>query len=123
VRQLENALRQGLLAARGFAITREHLEEVSTKPGPLIPARAAATADGSLEGLMDQLLQQAKAGADLDVHARIVEAMERRLFTQAYELARGNQAMASRWLKVSRQTMREKLHQFGVREPGDENKT
>jgi len=123
VRQLENVLRQGLLAGRGFAITREHLEEVSTKPAPLVPAYAAATADGSLEGLMDQLLQQAKAGADLDVHARIVEAMERRLFTQAYELARGNQALASRWLKVSRQTMREKLQQFGVREPGDENKT
>ena len=74
---------------------------------------------------MDDLLQQAKAGADLDVHARVFEAMERELFTRAIELAQGNQAKAARWLRISRQTMREKLQLFGLKEPpykeGDES--
>ena len=38
--------------------------------------------------------------------AAAIEAVERQLFTRAYELAHGNQAKAARWLNVSRQTMR-----------------
>ena len=115
VRQLENILRQGVLAARGFPITREMLE--------LIFSRSTATtstdkspAGTSLESLMDELLAQAKAGADLDVHAKVFEAMERELFTRAIQLAQGNQAKAARWLKMSRQTVREKLQAFGLKE-------
>lgn len=70
---------------------------------------------------MDDLLQQAKAGADLDVHARVFAAMERELFTRAIALAQGNQAKAARWLKISRQTMREKLQLFGLKEPADKD--
>jgi DNA-binding protein Fis len=41
-------------------------------------------------------------------------AAEREIFSRAIELAHGNQAKAARWLGVSRLTVREKLHQFGI---------
>jgi nitrogen regulation protein NR(I) len=126
VRQLENILREALLASRGFAISTETLQQVLSKGATSAPSAATArTVPASLESLMDDLLQQAKAGADLDVHAKVFEAMERELFTRAIELAQGNQAKAARWLRISRQTMREKLQLFGLKEPpykeGDES--
>lgn len=120
VRQLENVLREALLASRGFAISPETLEQVLGKGAASTPAASAAgTSPASLESLMDNLLRQAKAGADLDVHAQVFEAMERALFTRAIELAQGNQAKAARWLKISRQTMREKLQLFGLKDAPD----
>jgi len=123
VRHLENVLRQALLAARGFAVAREHLEAVSTvafvPPAGAAGAPSHAADPRSVETLMDELLQQAKAGSEVDVHAKVSEAMERQLFVRAYELAHGNQAQAARWLKVSRQTLREKLRHFGVIEGGE----
>ena len=47
--------------------------------------------------------------------------MERELFQRAIQLAQGNQAKAARWLKISRQTMREKLQFFGLKEPPDKD--
>jgi nitrogen regulation protein NR(I) len=115
VRQLENVLREALLAARGFPISVDTLERVLAK-GAASPAfLPAGTAPASLEAL----LRQAEAGGDLDVHAKVFEAMERELFRRAIELAQGNQAKAARWLKVSRQTLREKLQRFGLKEPSD----
>jgi DNA-binding NtrC family response regulator len=116
IRQLENVLRQAMLEARGFAITREHLDTVTSKI-EVVSGSTGAGATSSLEAFIEELLQLSKTNPDLDVHAKVFEAMERRLFTRAYEVAHGNQAQAARWLKVSRQTMREKLQHFGVREP------
>ena len=41
-------------------------------------------------------------------------AAERELFSQAIQLAQGNQAKAARWLGISRLTMREKLNRLGL---------
>ena len=43
-----------------------------------------------------------------------MEDLERELFTQAIQLADGNQAKAARWLGITRLTMREKLLHFGL---------
>ena len=115
VRQLENILRQGVLAARGFPITREMLELIFSR-NTETSSSDKSPIDAPLESLMDELLAQAKAGGDLDVHAKVFEAMERELFTRAIQLAQGNQAKAARWLKMSRQTVREKLQAFGLKE-------
>ena len=37
------------------------------------------------------------------------------LVARAIKLAQGNQAKAARWLKMSRQTVREKLQHFGLK--------
>jgi DNA-binding protein Fis len=64
-----------------------------------------------------ELLAKAKRGEADRVYAKVFEGMERELFTQAIQLAHGNQAKAARWLGISRLTMREKLTAFGLR-PG-----
>jgi DNA-binding protein Fis len=63
---------------------------------------------------VDELLAAAQRGDLSDAHARLLVAAEREIFSRAIELARGNQAKAARWLGVSRLTVREKLHQFGI---------
>ncbi len=119
VRQFENVIRQGLLASRGFPIGRELLESVLAKGGDTTIASKPESV-GALESLMDDLLAQARGGAEIDVHAKVFEAMERELFTRAIKLAQGNQARAARWLKMSRQTVREKLQHFGLKASSEE---
>jgi DNA-binding protein Fis len=66
------------------------------------------------------LLAAAQRSEFGDAHARLLTAAEREIFSRAIELAHGNQAKAARWLGVSRLTMREKLHQFGIHPAQDQ---
>lgn len=109
VRELENVVRKALLLARGFTITVEHVRSVLAPRGP-----QARPADVSLRDYVAELLASAQRGEIADVHGRLLEAAEREVFSQAIQLAQGNQAKAARWLGVSRLTMREKLLQFGL---------
>lgn len=49
--------------------------------------------------------------------------MEYELFTRAIRLAQGNQAGPARWLKMSRQTVREKPRHFGLKASGEDLET
>jgi nitrogen regulation protein NR(I) len=110
VRELENVVRQSLLLARNYTISLGHVREVMTRqlkpaPAPELP----------LSAWVAELLDQARQGDPAAVHGRAMGHLERELFTQAIQLANGNQAKAARWLGVSRVTMREKLNHFGLR--------
>jgi nitrogen regulation protein NR(I) len=110
VRELENVVRKALLLARGFTITLDHLHAATE-------ARLSSSASPSGQSLAEQvaeLLASAQRGEMSDAHARLLNAAEREIFSQAIQLARGNQAKAARWLGVSRLTVREKLTQFGL---------
>ena len=63
---------------------------------------------------MDELLLAAQRGEINDAESRLNEVVERVLYARAIGLAHGNQALAARWLGVSRLTMREKLTQYGL---------
>ncbi len=119
IRQFENILRQAILAARAVPITRQLLEEIGARGTEAIELAPELDGNG-VEKLMDDLLDQARNGADIDVHARVFERMEKELFTRAIKLAQGNQARVARWLKMSRQTVREKLLAFGLKPSGDD---
>ena len=108
VRELENVVRQTLLLARGYPISLEHVRQVMAKSSQPTPESAPLTR------WIWELVSAAKRNEMKDIHRRVVEEVERELFTQAIEQAQGNQAKAARWLGVSRLTMREKLHRFGV---------
>lgn len=110
VRQLANVLRQALLLARDFPISVDNLKAIL-----LNRTVAGAGADQTLATMIDEILNAARQGTLADARATVLEAVERQLFTRAIELAQGNQAKAARWLNVSRQTMREKLTHFGLR--------
>ncbi|MDE3066808.1 MAG: sigma-54-dependent Fis family transcriptional regulator [Verrucomicrobiota bacterium] len=114
VRELENVVRQGLLLARGYSISLEHVQQASARSH-----KPVVGADQTIAGYFSDLLARAARGEAEGVHARMFEDMERELYTRAIHLARGNQAKAARWLGVTRTTMREKLTRFGLRPPGE----
>jgi DNA-binding NtrC family response regulator len=109
VRELENVVRQALLLARPFAISLEHVQQVQTKsrkPAPIAgQTHAAYVAD---------LLARVQRGEEQNAYMRMIADLEPELFTQAIQLAQGNQAKAARWLGVGRPRMREKLTQLGL---------
>ncbi|MHB8522867.1 MAG: sigma 54-interacting transcriptional regulator [Limisphaerales bacterium] len=110
VRELENVLRQSLLLARGYPVGLDHVQ-----PAYARTRKAIAASDQTLSGYFTELLTRAQRGESADVRVRMIEEMERELFTRAIQMAQGNQAKASRWLGVTRTTMREKLIHFGLR--------
>jgi DNA-binding NtrC family response regulator len=109
VRELENVVRKVLLLARGFSIGLEHVR--SALAGAALPSRKA---DPSLRDYAGELLAAAQRGELEDAHAQLMAAAEKEIFTQAIQLAHGNQAKAARWLGISRLTLREKLTQLGL---------
>ncbi len=107
VRQLENVVRKALLAARGFTVGAEEIRAA------LSGAFRLPTGTPELAPYVAALLESVRRGECENIHAGLIAALERELFTQAIRLAGGNQAQAARWLGVSRPTVREKLLQFG----------
>ena len=115
MRELENAVRKALLLAQGYTINAEHIRTVL---GEFQPAENAAA--GPLGDYLNHLLVAAQRGEVSEVHARVIESVERELFRRAIDLAQGNQAKAARWLGVSRITMKAKLVGFGFH-PGSDS--
>jgi nitrogen regulation protein NR(I) len=115
VRELENVVRKALLAAQTYTINVDHLRTALNKTAGL-----GYPPDTSLGEYIDDLLAAARRGEIADVHTRLLEAAERELFTHAITQAQGNQAKASRWLGISRITMKAKLVQFGLH-PGQDS--
>jgi DNA-binding protein Fis len=60
------------------------------------------------------LLARAQRGEIEAAYSKMVADLEPELFSQAIQLAQGNQAKAARWLGVTRLKMREKLIEFGL---------
>jgi len=108
VRELENVVRQALLLARGYPIGSDHVQQAYARTRKPVTA-----SDQTISSYFTELLAGAKCGEMRGLHARMIEEMERELFTRAIHLAGGNQAKAARWLGVTRTTMREKLTHFG----------
>ena len=108
VRELENAVRKSLLLARGYPIGLDEARHAcSGSPSPGVTSQ-------SLAGCVAELLAAANRGEVENAYAALIEAAERELFSQAIQLAQGNQAKAARWLGISRLTMREKLTRLGL---------
>jgi DNA-binding NtrC family response regulator len=110
VRQLENIVRQAMLAARPFAIGVDHVREAlarSFRPDPRLGAgHGAYVAD---------LLDRAERGEiEEGAYWRMITDLEPELFKQAIQKAGGNQAKAARWLGITRLKMREKLSELGL---------
>ncbi len=117
VRELENAVRKVLLLAQGYTINPNHVRSVFTKTAPSVD-----DSHQTMREYVDELLAAAQRGELEDAHARLLTAAERQIFSRAIDMAHGNQAKAARWLGVSRLTMREKLHQFGIHPAQDQGK-
>jgi DNA-binding NtrC family response regulator len=109
VRELENVVRQALLLARPFAVTKEHVQQVLARSRK--PDRVS---DLPHHAYVADLLARVQRGEAQNAYTRMIAELEPELFQQAIALAQGNQAQAARWLGISRLRMREKLVQFGL---------
>src|SRR5262249_5426306 len=118
VRELQSAIKHALLNAAGHLILPEFLPDAVRQARPAEPAPPA----GDLERLIDGLLGR----GEKDVYARVMEAVERTLFSRVLGRTHGHQAQASEILGINRTTLRHKLRALGlgvdkvVTEGGDE---
>jgi nitrogen regulation protein NR(I) len=109
VRELENVMRKTLLASQGYPISLDHVRSAMSKGAAMVSSSQQPLGD-----LVDDVLAAARRGEVSNAHARVMETAERELFARAIQQARGNQALAARWLGITRVTMRAKLIQFGL---------
>jgi DNA-binding NtrC family response regulator len=109
IRELENVIRRAMLLSRPFGLSLDHVKQVlATAPKP------AAISNQSHAAYIAELLSRVERGDEDGVYARMIADLESELFSQAIQLAQGNQAKAARWLGVTRLKMREKLIQLGL---------
>lgn len=109
VRELENAVRKVLLLARNYTIRPEHVRSALNQP-----VSFTCSPDRPLGDYVEELLAAAGNDEINDAHARLMDVVEREIFTRAARRTQGNQAQMSRWLGLSRVTIREKLLHFGL---------
>ena len=116
VRELENVVRQSLLLSRSYPAGLEHVQQAYTRT-----RKPIASSEQTLAAYFCELVGRAQQGELENIHARMIEEMERELYARAIEVAHGNQAKAARWLGVTRTTMREKLTRFGLHALSEKN--
>jgi DNA-binding NtrC family response regulator len=113
VRELENVVRRALMSSHGI-INLSDVQEAISQDGSDPTAVAFVPRDQPLSAYISEVLAKVMQGEWEDAHARVTLHTERELYSQAIQLAVGDQSKAARWLGVSRPTMREKLVRFGL---------
>jgi two-component system nitrogen regulation response regulator GlnG len=106
VRELQSAIKQAMLNASGHTLMPEHLPEELRGQRP-VPVEAAKF---DLQSFIDSLLQR----GEHDLHAKVVEAAERLLFSQVLKHTHGHQGQATELLGLARATLRSRLRALGL---------
>jgi DNA-binding NtrC family response regulator len=112
VRELENVVRRVLVSSHGIINVNDVQEAIAQDTQAAFAALPAA--DQSLTAYVSDLLAKAMSSELEDAHCRLTATAERELYSQAIQLAGGDQSKAANWLGVSRPTIREKLLRYGL---------
>jgi len=110
VRELQSVIKQAMLNASGHILLPEFLSEDVRQPPA---ASESATGDElgfDLLRLIDSFLMQ----NEKDVHAKVIETVERVLLPRVLRHTHGHQAQASDLLGLNRTTLRHKLRLLGL---------
>jgi DNA-binding NtrC family response regulator len=112
VRELQGALKQAKLQATSRLLLPEFLPDALRRdPGAAAPAPApSAAATQDLSALIEACLSEYPG----KVHEKVIEAVERALFTRVLRQTQGHQARASELLGLNRATLRAKLRSLGL---------
>jgi len=111
VRELQSAIKQAMLNASGNILLPEFLPpELRSAGKPERHAAAPPAGKLDIESLIDGLLQR----GETDIHAKVMEAVERILLAHTLAHTRGHQAQASDMLGLNRATLRHKLRTLGM---------
>jgi len=111
VRELQSAIQQAMLHGSGQLILPEFLpESLRGEAKAEHPHAAAGKESWSLDGYVDELLR----GGAKDVHAKVIDEVERILFLRVLRHTGGHQSQAADVLGLNRATLRHKLRALGL---------
>ncbi len=108
VRELQSAIKEAMLRATGHLLLPEFLPVTLRGVTPSVVSSASEEVDlhAFLEGLLDR--------GEKELHTRVVQHVERILFTRVLRATHGHQAQASEMLGINRSTLRAKLRELGI---------
>jgi two-component system nitrogen regulation response regulator GlnG len=110
VRELQGVIKQAMLSASGHILLPEFLPDNIRRVRPSLEPRSTTAAEFHLPDLIESLLQSGSK----DVHARVIDEVERILLARVLSHTHGHQAQASDLLGINRTTLRHKLRSLGL---------
>lgn len=119
VRELQNYIERAVVMAEGDELTIELLPGVVTGAAPPT-GRPLDVHDVNV--LTTEVVRQGLADAEDeadDLHARIVDRVEKELIAQVLEACDGTQTKAAARLGINRNTLHKKIKDYGLDSPGD----
>lgn len=116
VRQLENTVRRALLLAHGRAITLENVQQACRNGRTVIRREATPLFEPPTD-----LFEKAEAGQITNLHETLMQQAEQSIFKKAIPRALGNQSKLARLLGITRNTVHDKLVQFGLLKTPNDN--
>ena len=114
VREMENSIKRAVILSNDPLLTEADFDGLTTSLGEK-PAGAQET---SLETLVDAKLRACFTNIEKldkgDIHALVLEQVERPLLRLILEKTRWNQVKAADILGINRNTLRKKIHELGI---------
>jgi len=114
VREMENTIKRAVILSNDLLLTSADFEGLA----PAMGAKTAGTQETSLESLVDMKLRACFTNIDKldkgDIHAMVLEQVERPLLRLILEKTRWNQVKAADILGINRNTLRKKIHELGI---------
>jgi two-component system nitrogen regulation response regulator GlnG len=109
VREMQGVIRQAIVRSTGHLLLAEFLPEA-------VRGASAPAEGGSGQGELDvaALIESLIQGGATDLHARVIQAVERVLLPRVLRHTQGHQAQASALLGLNRTTLRTKLRELGL---------
>jgi two-component system nitrogen regulation response regulator GlnG len=108
IRELQSVIKEAMLNSSGHVLLPEFLPE-GLQDGP---GQAALPSSDVLD--LNGLIETALRTGGGNLHAHVLEAVERLLLTRVLRHTHGHQAQASELLGINRTTLRHKLRDLGI---------
>ncbi len=109
VRELENVVKRAVVVTTGDAILPE-----SISFGPAAEPEEWPAEEVSLEQLLDPVFSRLAADHQDDESVQLIPVLEKLLVTKALAYCQGNQVRAAKLLGMSRQTLRNRIAEWGL---------
>ncbi len=112
VRELENAIKRGLVLAKGSALLPENFPLEDT---PIIDLQRQLDLEDKLELLMEPVFKELKELARSTGQIDFISEIEKILIKKALRETKGNQVQAAILLGINRNTLRSKMERYKIR--------
>lgn len=114
VRELENTIKRAVILSNDPLLTSLDFEGLTPEPAQV----QKGSQEDSLESLVDMKLRSSMNGVEKldkgDIHAMVLEQIERPLIRFILEKTRWNQVRAADILGINRNTLRKKITELGI---------